>query len=91
MTELDSVQAHNFHLFVENGHREAWHRLQEANRRRQEAEYKFQAKRHTDYATKVVTKLDKLRAGIQQQFHLDIDQHIPPRSCTIRGQPSTQA
>ena len=72
--ELRSVRAHNFHLFVEHG------RCEE-NFRRREAEYLFQAKRHTDYAADVQTKLDRLKGCILQQFKIDLHQYLQYQSC----------
>ena len=74
MAELRSVQAHNFHLFVEHERREEYHR-------RQEMEYLINAKRHSDYAVDIRTRLDWMKTRVQQQYQIDITQHLPYHSC----------
>lgn len=80
LAELRSVRAHNLHLFVEHG------RCEE-NFRRREAQYLFQAKRHTDYAVDVQTKLDKLEAGIHQRYKIDMNQYLSYHSCSNSAWP----
>lgn len=74
MAELRSVQTHNIHLFVEHGRHEEYHR-------RREAEYLIKAKRYSNYTVNIVTKLDKLKTRIWQQYQIDINQYPPYHSC----------
>ena len=74
MAQLRSVQAYNFHLFVEHERREEYHR-------RQEMEYLIKAKRYGDYAMDMTTRLDRMKTHIQQQYQIDITQYLPYRSC----------
>lgn len=73
LAQLQSVRSHSFHLFIEHGRREeAFQRC--------EAEYLFQAKRHTDYAVDVQAKLNMLKLCILQRYRIDINQCLQYQS-----------